>query len=657
MKRPKKKYLYHIVNVVSIALVVECFLCAMMLVEKNAQNNCFDRIEEATAQASSVFSHAMSERQEKLTIFADILAANSENPDELLQIYMENFCKTQGYTAVCIHRANGATTSYGHHPHDEVKISSFEAEVARLPYVSEVFSYGKKPEDNCIYQAVPIVRGGKAIAVLYGYMSLESFPHCITSNTYDGKCQFYIVDGDTGDFLMDEYHGELGNIFDGSMGERETKHGYSIESMREGVKNGESGFYVFRSERTGDWYYTYYMPIGINNWSMQLTIDETTAFAAYTTISHTMLVLMILVIVLIVTLVLSLMIQNASVSRKDKTRLRKTDFINSVQHSLLNAYTNSDSVFEALKTVADEMEAETVMLLSFSDKVVSNAQCWPSKDKHHAADLIGRNIREDFPTLYDMLSVGDSVLYNAADPVQFVSDATVVFFTSVDIERLLLVPIRDTVGGLKGVIIAVNSPVEKSPEMMESVVYDFFMAITNLENHNIIKKMGTMDYLTGLKNRNCFEAETPGYVTLNAETLWCAFVDVNGLHELNNQKGHKAGDLMLCAVSDAIKRIFGAEHAYRLGGDEFVIFKKNSTHENFMSYKYRMLEELGRKGYSVSVGFAGTGKNRNGVFDVEKLLVDAEGIMYSDKWDYYEKNNIPMERGHFPAYQMQIPDV
>ncbi len=525
-RNQKASFLSHALNVITIALIVECFLCAMMSVRKYARDDCFDRIEETTAQMSLMFTHAMDERRDKLTVFADILGANSENPDALLQTYMENFCRTQYFSALCIHRRDGRITAYGNHSHDEADFGarSFDEEVARLPYISDVFSQGNPPEENFIYQAVPIRRNGEILAVLYGYMSLDVLPDFIASSAYDGKCQFYVVNGDTGDFLMDEYHGTLSNIYDGSMGDRETKPGYDLDEMRDGIRTGKSGFHIFKSQRTGSWYYTYYMPMGINNWSMQLTIDESTAFSAYLDVNATMLVLMVCVIILMVIHVLALMFQNARANQQNKMRLHKTRYINTVQRALLNAHNNPAFVDQALKIVAEEIKAETVLLLTFADKRVSNAQYWPSKDKAQAMDMIGRNIRDDFPMLFDVIASRESVVYDKHMSSFDLSETARRIFDGFNVENLVLVPITDTVGALKGAIAAVNVAGDKTPDTLECVTYDFFMAIANLENHNIIKNMGVMDYLTGIKNRNSYEAELADYATMDCENLWCVFV-------------------------------------------------------------------------------------------------------------------------------------
>ncbi len=660
MEKSKKNLLWNTIIFSLIVVIAVCFVGSMAVIENYAKEDCLEHIEESTVQMTDMFKHTMNQSRTQLTMFADILASNiGGNTPELLAAYMKNFCSTQNFAAVCIHRMDGTSVSHGVHPHDMVSILSFDAELKKLPYVSGILSMGEKPSEKYIYDAVAVNNSsGETVAVLYGYISLDTLPSFISSAAYDGSGRFCIVDGDSGDVLMNEYEPLtdsqneplLGNIFDDDKSYREIKDGYSLRAMNDDIGAGRAGYFVFKPQNENSWYYTYYMPIGINNWSMQMTIDENTAFASYAGVSDTVLSLMVCVILFIVSLILILLIQSAKARRKDEMNLHKADYINSVQSALISAHNNPDFVDKALRIVGEEMWAETVLLLTFSDKTVSGAQYWPSKDKTQAMAMIGINIRDAFPAIFDALSSGNSVCYDASPEDAALSESAAELLQSFDVANMILVPINDNTGVLKGAIVAVNVPADKyTPEMLEYVTRDFFMAMTNLENHNIIKRMGAIDYLTGLKNRNSYESELSNYEVSAAENLWCIFVDANGLHELNNKMGHKAGDLMLCTVADTLRKIYGANHTYRLGGDEFLAFRTDSTHEELMASKYRLLDELSRKGYSVSVGFECVCKNENNVFDVERCVSAAETIMYRDKRKYYEINNISEERGRFPV--------
>ncbi len=641
----KKKVFSHVINVLTVALIIGCFLCAMMQVGKLAREDCFERIEDTTVQVSETFVHTIEEKERQLMLFAGILAANSSNPDDLLQKYMEHFCTTQSFQAVCIHRKDDTFASYGLHPHEQVALQSFESEIKRVPYISTDFVSTGAPEDSMIYMAVPVVRELEQIAVLYGYITLDQFPNFYASNDVYNGANFYIVDGDTGIFLMDEYHGTLVNAFDGSLSNRETRTGYDLKTMEADIKTGQNGYYIFRSQKTGEWYYTYYMPMGINNWSMQTTIDEPTAFSVYDDIRLTMVILMIVVIVLMFIHVVVLMTQNIWIRRRDKASLHKADYVNAVQSALISAHSVPDFTSQALRLVAEEMEAETALLFLLKERTVSNVQFWPSKDKSQAQSVLGANVQEMFPALYDLLSAKESICYDGVNSGLDLPEDTKAFFDGLNIANLMLVPIMDNNNVMRGVLVAVNvRDTGRGMEMLECVSNDFFMAISNLENHNIIKNMAAMDYLTGLKNRNSYEMAIEEYRDLQGEQLWCIFVDVNGLHEINNTKGHKFGDEMLCAVAGVIRRTFGHQDAYRVGGDEFVVFAKKGSDTEYEEKKTRIKRELEARGYYVSVGFAGVEKGQSGTFDIGKVIEDAENSMYRDKKEYYRNNRLSEQR-------------
>lgn len=61
-------------------------------------------------------------------------------------------------------------------------------------------------------------------------------------------------------------------------------------------------------------------------------------------------------------------------------------------------------------------------------------------------------------------------------------------------------------------------------------------------------------------------------VRLNGGLLAICFLDLDGFKRVNDQFGHKAGDLVLQSVGNRLRRIIRAEDAVlRLGGDEFVL--------------------------------------------------------------------------------------
>ena len=116
------------------------------------------------------------------------------------------------------------------------------------------------------------------------------------------------------------------------------------------------------------------------------------------------------------------------------------------------------------------------------------------------------------------------------------------------------------------------------------------------------------------------------------EHLCCIFVDVNGLHELNNSQGHEAGDHMLRSVADEIRTRFHTSYTYRVGGDEFVIFVCDEPEHETRQHVQKMADTLKSKGYFISAGCAWA---HVPIDNIESLIKTAEKRMYSQKQEYY----------------------
>ena len=90
-----------------------------------------------------------------------------------------------------------------------------------------------------------------------------------------------------------------------------------------------------------------------------------------------------------------------------------------------------------------------------------------------------------------------------------------------------------------------------------------------------ITQASVRDPLTGLFNRSIFEKALDRALALHAEGVGhvgVLYIDLNGFKQINDTRGHAAGDLVLAAAAG---RMLGSvretELVARLGGDEFAI--------------------------------------------------------------------------------------
>ena len=154
---------------------------------------------------------------------------------------------------------------------------SFQEAAARGAHISDRLEDFVTGSGYVVHHYVPIVRDGETIAVLCGVVELNRLPEVLDFTPYGGQAALYVIDGATGNFLLDTWHGGNGNIWE--LGERPMADGYDADAMRQGLIDGASNYVVFVSETTGSYLYFYYMPLHINEWRLALSVPEAAVFA------------------------------------------------------------------------------------------------------------------------------------------------------------------------------------------------------------------------------------------------------------------------------------------------------------------------------------------------------------------------------------------
>ena len=142
------------------------------------------------------------------------------------------------------------------------------------------------------------------------------------------------------------------------------------------------------------------------------------------------------------------------------------------------------------------------------------------------------------------------------------------------------------------------------------------------------------DALTKLFNRLKFNADIDELKSSSAPVFTCLYIDVNGLHEVNNLLGHQKGDDMLCCVADTLVKYFPDEKVYRIGGDEFVVTSTKLSRHAVELVVEEVRRDLRRDDYEISIGIETGACGGN----VEKIVAAAEQAMRDDKTAYYTHN-------------------
>lgn len=148
-----------------------------------------------------------------------------------------------------------------------------------------------------------------------------------------------------------------------------------------------------------------------------------------------------------------------------------------------------------------------------------------------------------------------------------------------------------------------------------------------------LKEVSFLDATTGLQNRAAYTSYLQTAKFEDGGQLAVVFIDVNGLHELNNTRGHKAGDAMLQLVGRCCVEQFPSAQVYRLGGDEFLLIIQRMEHHKVNEGMEELDRRVQEAGYSIAYGV----EFRRSCFNLEDMVNCADNKMLGAKAEHYKK--------------------
>jgi len=163
-----------------------------------------------------------------------------------------------------------------------------------------------------------------------------------------------------------------------------------------------------------------------------------------------------------------------------------------------------------------------------------------------------------------------------------------------------------------------------------------------------LRYLGSHDVLTGLYNRMFFEQTLREWEQQPIYPTSVIAVDVNGLKVVNDTYGHQAGDDLIRRAAEVLSKAIDENNILaRIGGDEFVILLPGYGEKKTADIVERIkkLMELNNKYHdqspalSLSIGKASTNRE----LSLQKLIVQADNMMYQEKGKYYRRRKEDLE--------------
>jgi diguanylate cyclase (GGDEF)-like protein len=152
------------------------------------------------------------------------------------------------------------------------------------------------------------------------------------------------------------------------------------------------------------------------------------------------------------------------------------------------------------------------------------------------------------------------------------------------------------------------------------------------------REMARTDYLTGAFNGRSFGETAAAEIARarrHSHPFSVAYIDVDDFKQVNDRQGHSAGDRLLKAVADGLRRnVRDIDTVARMGGDEFAVLMPETdaraAQVAMRRTRRRLLEETRRAGWPVTIS-VGVVTFDHAPDSVDDLLRAADDVMYSAK--------------------------
>ena len=156
-----------------------------------------------------------------------------------------------------------------------------------------------------------------------------------------------------------------------------------------------------------------------------------------------------------------------------------------------------------------------------------------------------------------------------------------------------------------------------------------------------MQTLSLIDELTQIRNRRGFfdlADQSLRVARRERHALALFFMDLNGLKQINDGLGHRAGDQALRDAAAVLRRTFrDSDILARIGGDEFVALAHVHADTDIAALSRRLRNHLQEfnatreRSYILDISIGATLVERPGEEDLEVLLARADAAMYQQK--------------------------
>ncbi len=302
-----------------------------------------------------------------------------------------------------------------------------------------------------------------------------------------------------------------------------------------------------------------------------------------------------------------------------------------------------DSIQTMLQYLGEMLHGDRAYIFEKSEQDRNdNTYEWCAEGIEPQIDVLQNIPTEVCATWYDTFKKNQVVIINDIEEIKDSDPLVYETLLPQKVRSLVSFPLiyqEKTIGFL-----GIDNPPKDVMHMTETILEITASFITTeIKRRDLIRKLEYLSYTdvsTGAGNRvavrNYFEQ------IKSRGPLGVVFCDITGLKEVNDTKGHAAGDELILNTYQSITKGFCPSEIFRMGGDEFVVLAAGITEKDLMEQIEIVKKELSGKKVVAAIG----AEWREHTADtLEQTISGAEICMYDEKRKWYMQEGNDRRRG------------
>ncbi len=311
----------------------------MMLRE---EQGCWSELQAATNEVAKEIDLSFNNNLSMLDLAADavVLQADTDNRASVLK-YLSTVKNQTFFERIDIIFPNSEILLLNGESVSEESLAPFEELSARGAFVSERRT-DPHTGNPVFYYFTPVESNGAVEGMLIGVIDCEKLGDLFVSEHYKNQSHLFMVDRRDGNFLINNWHENLGTIYDVSG--PESYDGVGKDDFIDRVMKGETIKSSFKSRINNQRSFMFYTPVGDYPFSVSLFVQEDIVFEDVNELNDRLMVVgvvevVLMLLIFVYTFYVATVLEDhrekviRAEIEKDKTEA-KTVFLSSVSHDI-----------------------------------------------------------------------------------------------------------------------------------------------------------------------------------------------------------------------------------------------------------------------------------------------------------------------------------